>query len=370
MKVGAIMMAQNYPEYVRPDQDPIPHTGSSQFFRDEVRSGELAVELGFASLWVVEHHFTAHGESPAPLQQLAYLAGKTEADLGTAVVVLPWNDPVRVAEQISVLDNLLAPGRTLNIGVGRGSAQPEFDAFEVNLSESNERFRENWEIVRLLLTEENVTYKGKWRTIENLTMLPRPRSSDIVDRALYSWGSRTSMEYAATAGFMPLFVPQGNAAKQAADMREYNEIRAGLGWAPVQPVVALNIFADEDADRAQEEGRKYLRNFYSTTLDHYQRLEPAHFEQAGNYSETAEKAAIMAKRDRNELLNELADIQICGTPEQVLAELTEWRDAMNPAQMIFCMRFGGMPWDEAERNIRAISTILPEIKKWPPSTAS
>ncbi|RYE41805.1 MAG: LLM class flavin-dependent oxidoreductase [Hyphomicrobiales bacterium] len=364
MKVGAILMAQNYGEYLRPDRGTVPHVGSSEFFREEIKAAELAVSLGFETIWSVEHHSTAHGESPAPLQQLTYFAGKTTANLGTSVVVLPWNDPVRVAEQIAVLDNLLEPGRTLTIGVGRGSAKVEFDQFEIDLGESNERFHENWDIVRKLLTEENVSYKGKWRSFENVTVLPRPKSKDIVDRVVYSWGSRTSLEYAASSGFLPLFVSQGDVTKQAEDMKVYNEIRGRHGWDPVRPIVSLNVFVDKDPDRAQEEGRKYLRNFYSATLDHYQRLEPEHFAKAGNYSETAEKAAAMAKRDRAELLDELAAVQPCGTPEQVLGQLREWYEVIDPSEFAFCVRFGGMPYAETERNIRAVSEILPEVRKW------
>ena len=364
MYVGVTLMAQNYDEYLRPDLGPKPHTGSAAFFQEELKSGELAVELGFRRIWVVEHHATAHGESPNPLQQLTYFAGRTKADLGTSVVVLPWNDPVRVAEQIALLDNMMGPDRNLTIGVGRGSAKIEFDLFDVELGDSNDLFKENWAIVQRLLTEENVTYHGKWRSFDNLTVLPRPATPDLLDRTVYSWGSRTSMDYAASAGFLPLFVAQSNVQKQADDMVAYNEIRAAHGLQPVKPVVHLNVFVDDDGDRAREMGRTYLRNFYSATLDHYQRLEPKHFEAAGNYAETAEIAARNAARDRDELLDEMASIQPCGTPEEVLADLRRRADLLDPSEFGFCLKFGGMPYDEAERNIRAVAELLPEIESW------
>jgi alkanesulfonate monooxygenase SsuD/methylene tetrahydromethanopterin reductase-like flavin-dependent oxidoreductase (luciferase family) len=366
MKVGAILMSQNSAEFTAAGGvEHGTHDASSQFFRDEIQSGVLAVSLGFDGIWNVEHHFTAHGETPAPLQQLTYFAGRTPgADLGTCVVVLPWNDPVRVAEQIAILDNLMSPGTELTIGLGRGSAQREFAGFDVPLGESSERFRENWEIVRLLLTQENVSYQGKWRHFTNLTTLPRPRSSDIVDRFHYSWASMTSMKFAAEEGFAPLFVAKGSAEANATDMVRFNEIRAELGWEPVRPIVSLNVFVDENADRAQEEGRKYLRAFYSNTLDHYQRLEPDHFKKAGNYAETARIAEEMASRDRDELLEELCSLQIVGTPDEVLEQLRRWREAMTPAQFLFSMRFGGMPYAETVRNMTAISGLLPEIHSW------
>jgi alkanesulfonate monooxygenase SsuD/methylene tetrahydromethanopterin reductase-like flavin-dependent oxidoreductase (luciferase family) len=365
MKVGAILMSQNSDEYLRPDLGVAPHPGSSQFFREEFRTGELATSLGFDSIWNVEHHFTAHGETPAPLQQLTYFAGRGGVDVGTAVVVLPWNDPVRVAEQISVLDNLMPDGHRLTVGFGRGSAQPEFDGFQVPLRESNERFAENWEIIRRLLTEEDVSYEGRWRSFEHITVLPRPRHADLMDEVLYSWGSHSSMEFAASAGFVPLFVARSGAEQQKNDMVEFNEIRAKDGRPPVQPTIALNLFVDDDPVRAEEEGRRYLENFYATTLDHYQRLDAEHFKEAGNYAETAKVAEQMASRDRDELLTELAGIQICGTPAEALEELEVWRQAMDPSRLVFSMRFGGMPYDVAERNIRKIAELLPELHSWP-----
>jgi alkanesulfonate monooxygenase SsuD/methylene tetrahydromethanopterin reductase-like flavin-dependent oxidoreductase (luciferase family) len=370
MKTGITLMSQNFDEYQRPTLGPVPHAASSQFFRDEIAAGLLAARLGFSWIWIVEHHGTAHGESPAPLQQLTYFAGATDADLGTSVVVLPWNDPVRVAEQIAILDNLVGDGRDFTVGVGRGSAQVEFELFDVELGESNARFQENWEIVKRLLTEENVTYKGRWRSVENLTVLPRPQSTDIIQRTVYSWGSRTSLEFAAASGFLPLFVAQANVQKQVDDMAAYNAIRGEHSLDPIKPVVHLNVFVDKDAARAQEVGRQYLRNFYSATLDHYQRLEPEHFAKAGNYAETAEIAARSAARDRDDLLNDMAAIQPCGTPEQVLEEIRSRAEALDPSEFGLCLRFGGMPWEETERNIRAVAELLPAIESWKPAAVS
>ena len=83
--------------------------------------GDLAEPLGFDSLFALEHHFTGYAMSPAPTQLLGYYAGRTRRiTLGTSVIVLPWHDPVRVAEQIALLD-ILCGGRCL-FGFGRGAA--------------------------------------------------------------------------------------------------------------------------------------------------------------------------------------------------------------------------------------------------------
>ena len=134
MRVGISSFAQNFGDWERHtagDFDRPPKIPDSQIFDDELRLAELAEPLGFDSIWTVEHHFTPYTMVPNPTQYLAYLAGRTRrVDFGTMVIVLPWHDRVQVAEEISLLDNLLQ-GRKLNIGLGRGAGRVEFEGLRV-----------------------------------------------------------------------------------------------------------------------------------------------------------------------------------------------------------------------------------------------
>jgi alkanesulfonate monooxygenase SsuD/methylene tetrahydromethanopterin reductase-like flavin-dependent oxidoreductase (luciferase family) len=95
MEVGMGLIFQN-PKGTRTD---------AQLYADELRLADQAEGLGFDSIWTIEHHFTDYSLSPDPIQFLTYMAGRTErVKLGTMVIVLPWHDPVRVAESVSVLD--------------------------------------------------------------------------------------------------------------------------------------------------------------------------------------------------------------------------------------------------------------------------
>src|SRR5258708_29323007 len=106
-----------------------------------------ADRLGFAQMFMVEHHFTGHGQVSASMTLLAYLAAKTKTiRLGTAVVVLPWHNPVLIAEQAATLD-LLTGGR-FDFGVGKGYRKAEFDGFCIPIEEANERFDEAMTIIR------------------------------------------------------------------------------------------------------------------------------------------------------------------------------------------------------------------------------
>src|SRR5947208_8570528 len=95
MHVGTAVVFQN-PGRMRPDHE---------VYRQELRLADLVEPLGYDSIWGVEHHFTDYTMCPDVLQFLSYMAGRTERiNLGSMVVVLPWHDPLRVAEQVAMLD--------------------------------------------------------------------------------------------------------------------------------------------------------------------------------------------------------------------------------------------------------------------------
>src|SRR5438128_1687166 len=110
MQVGAGMIFQN----------PGRRISDREVYRHELPLADLVEPLGFDSLWSVEHHFTDYTMVPDVTQFLAYMAGRTQrVSLGSMVVVLPWHDPVRVAEEICLLD-IMANGRLI-VGIGRGA---------------------------------------------------------------------------------------------------------------------------------------------------------------------------------------------------------------------------------------------------------
>src|SRR5687767_15496880 len=115
-------------------------------YRNELRLGDLAEPLGYESLWGVEHHFTEYTMCPDVLLYLGYFAGRTQhIQLGSMVVVLPWHDPTRVAEEVSMLDNI-SGGRFI-LGMGRGAGKVEFDGFRLPMDESRARFVEAAEML-------------------------------------------------------------------------------------------------------------------------------------------------------------------------------------------------------------------------------
>lgn len=141
-----------------------PDVDSGQGYRQFVDYNIEAEALGYHSTFLVEHHFTGFGQVSASLALLTWVAAKTRTlRLGTAVLVLPWHNPVLLAEQAATID-LLSGGR-LDFGVGKGYRHPEFAGFCVPMAEADARFAESLEvIVKAWTSKQRFSHHGKfWR---------------------------------------------------------------------------------------------------------------------------------------------------------------------------------------------------------------
>src|SRR3984957_13345901 len=201
MKVGVSLFAQNYVDWDRFERaeaqgsaEGLPQlVPDAQVYREQFHLGKLTEPLGFDSLWTVEHHFTPYTMINNPTQFLAYFAGCTERiDMGTMVVVLPWHDPVQVAEGFVALDHML-DGRRLKVGMGRGLGIREYNGLRVPMDESRERFKESLDVLRASLTDEWFAFEGQYHQIPRTTLRPRPRpDSKLLDNLYIAWGSPSS----------------------------------------------------------------------------------------------------------------------------------------------------------------------------------
>jgi len=152
-----------------------PDLDSGQGFRDFIEYNVEAEALGYDSSFVVEHHFTGFGQVSASLNLLTFVAARTATlRLGTAVIVLPWHNPVLLAEQAATID-LLSGGR-LEFGVGRGYRHNEFASFCIPIEEAEERFEESLAlIVKSWTCEQRFSHHGKYWHFENIVVEPPTR---------------------------------------------------------------------------------------------------------------------------------------------------------------------------------------------------
>ena len=268
MKVGVSLFAQNYVDWNRFEaveadpsvEGPPQLVPDAQIYQEQFRLGNLVEPLGFDSLWTVEHHFTPYTMVNNPTQFLAYFAGCTQRiDMGTMVVVLPWHDPVMVAEGYVALDHMLN-GRRLKVGMGRGLGIREYNGHRVPMDESRERFKESLDVLRASLSQEWFSYEGQYYNIGRTSLRPRPRPSNtLLDDLYIAWGSPTSMPVAAHENCKPLFIPQRFWDQHKQELGEYNRIRVEEhGWKPERPTVVCWVYCAETDTEAEEGARQYL----------------------------------------------------------------------------------------------------------------
>jgi len=227
-----------------------------QSFIDYVTEAD---RLGFRQLFMVEHHFTGQGQVSASMTVLAYLAARTQhIRLGTAVVVLPWHNPVLIAEQVATLD-LLTGGR-VDFGVGKGYRKAEFDGFRIPIEEAGERFDEAMEIIRKAWTTEGrFSHRSRHWQYDDIVVEPEPLQRPHPPLWLAA-GSRDSIRRAAREGYNLLLdqlAQTHQIVERIAIFREECE-RAGRAYDPLMVATArpLQMFHHESERAAAYETRK------------------------------------------------------------------------------------------------------------------
>ena len=187
-------------------QNPLNQRPDYEVYRDELRLARLAEPLGFESVWGVEHHFTDYTMCPDVLQFLTWVAGRTKrVRLGSMVVVLPWHDPLRVAEQAAMLDAL--SGGRLILGIGRGLGRVEFEGFRVPMDESRGRFVESAEMILRGLETGWCEYDGQFVKQPRKRLRPAPFKT-FKGRSYAAAVSPESAHIMAKLGVGILIIPQ------------------------------------------------------------------------------------------------------------------------------------------------------------------
>ncbi len=355
MHVGLSVIFQN-PGRTRPDHE---------VYAAELRLARQAEPLGFDSVWSVEHHFTDYTMCPDVMQFLTYMAGCTEKiQLGSMVCVLPWHDPLRVAEQVSMLD-ALSGGRVI-FGMGRGTGRVEFEGFGVEMPEARSRFAESADMILTGLEQGFVEYDGEFIRQPRVDLRPRPYSS-FRGRTYAAAISPESAEIMARMGVGLLIIPQKPWKVHRAELATYREIyREANGEEPPPPYCAGWTFVDESADRAEELARTYIGGYWNSVVKHYE-FDQDHLSTTPGYEFHGQMYERLTAPGGVETMTEFfLGLQVWGTPEQVCDKIVTIQDNTHNDAYIAVCSYAGMPDDEAERNLHLFArSVLPELKKLP-----
>jgi alkanesulfonate monooxygenase SsuD/methylene tetrahydromethanopterin reductase-like flavin-dependent oxidoreductase (luciferase family) len=345
-----------------------PGRSDASVVGEHLAMGDLAEPLGFDSIFALEHHFTGYAMSPAPTQLLAYYAGRTKRiQLGTAVIVLPWHDPVRVAEQIALLD-IMCGGRCV-FGFGRGAASVEYEGFRIPMGEARPRFVEAANIIVKALANDSFEHDGEFFQIPRTAIRPRPISHP--ERRFYASAvSPDSAEIMAKLGFGVLMVMQNEWPKAAEDIARYREIATAAGHTPRPPIILTNVCCAESRAEAEDRAFKYLGLKWQSIDDHYH-FSDGHLSTVKGYESYGKMAKTYAKINESAETKKKAtdfyvSIQIAGTPSDCLDKIAELQRCTGMDHLVTEFSFGGLPHEEAEVNMRLFADrVLPVLQRDP-----
>ncbi len=344
-------------------QNPNNALSDADVYRNELRLAEMAEPLGFDSIWCVEHHFDDYTMCPDVLQFLSYMAGRTShVKLGSGVVVLPWHDPIRVAEQVSLLDHV-SNGRVI-LGLGRGLARIEYEGFRLDQNEGRNLFVEYAELV-LNALENGYMEGGKHTRQPRREIRPFPARS-FKGRTYAAAVSPESMPIMAKLGVGLLVIPQKPWEAVKSDFEVYHKVWREVNGSvpPPKPISGGFCFVDENKDRAEEMAMKWITANYQTVMKHYEMASPE-FGTKKSYEFYSHVGKFIQKHGAEGAARDFALLMPWGTPDQVLEKVKFIKDTIDTSAVMFNFSFAGMPYVDAERSIKCFAKyVLPELKKW------
>ena len=345
-------------------QNPGEHLSDREVYREELRLAGLAEPLGYESIWATEHHFTGYSACPDALQFLSYMAGRTERARLGPLVVLPWHDPVRVAESLVMLDNL-SDGRVI-VGMERGLAQAEHEGFRLDMSESRGRFIESARMLVNALETGCAEFDGEYVKQPRVKIRPGPFRS-FRGRAYAAAISPESSVVLAILGLGMLIIPQKPWPDIQAALETYRATYREINQSePPPPAVASLVYCDRDAARAAEMSRRYIGAFWESSMKQFGLLDghlsaTRSYEYYGNFTED-----IRAYGERG-VQDFFVGLQVTGTPEQCYRQVMDIRGYTGADSLVAAFSYGGMPYGDAGKSLRLFaSEVLPELKKLGP----
>ena len=300
---------------------------------EEVTRGE---ELGFDSVWMEEHHSVTNHYWPSPLTILAGYASRTSRMmLGTDILVAAFYHPVRLAEDVALLD-VMSNGR-MTLGIAIGYKPDEFTLYGVDLEKRGARFEEQLAIVRGLWTEERVSFKGRYYTVDG-RLEPKPLTRPHPPVWIGGWGDLT-LRRAATLADNWIPGPTADLRRLLTGKQTFLDNRQAAGRsAPITewPLTRDVIIADTDR-QARELAEEHIMVAYRR-------------EYAGGWRHPFIAASIATDLDRL-----MEDRFIIGGPDQVIAKTRRFVEEYGMTHLICRLFFPGMPHRHIMRELDLLS---------------
>jgi probable F420-dependent oxidoreductase len=320
----------------------IPIEGG-HYYREALEEVTRAEELGFHSVWMEEHHSVANHYWPSPIAVLAGFATRTSRlVLGTDIVVAAFHHPVRLAEDVAMLD-VISGGRCV-LGIAIGYKPDEFALYGVELERRGARFEEQLAIIKGLWTQDRIDFRGTYYTTQG-RLEPRPVQQPHPPLWIGGWGDLT-LRRAATLADNWIPGPTADLARLLAGKRQFLTHRraAGLPDPTEWPLTRDVIIADTDA-QARQLAEEHIMVAYRR-------------EYAGGWRHPFIDASIATDLDKL-----MHDRFIIGGPEQCRDRIQRFVEQYGMTHLICRMFFPGMPHARILRGLELISReIMPAFR--------
>ncbi|HEX4011547.1 MAG TPA: LLM class flavin-dependent oxidoreductase [Solirubrobacteraceae bacterium] len=330
--------------------------GSPERYDEIIEQVLLAERLGYDRVWLTSHHFTSFSR-PSSLLTLAHVAAKTQRiRLGVGVAVLPLEHPLRVAEDVAVLDHL--SGGRVDLGVGRGIQPEAFHGFNIPMEESTERYAEALEILRHAWIEDRFSHTGTYWQVPELSVLPRPLQQP--HPPIWQVGvSPDSIERAARSGLNGLIGTYMNTLDEVRQDLELWRGKSRIGGSG-RSLLAHNelVYVAETDNQAEREARP-SGLWYSRSAGSTWRGDDAD----GGLPDTYDFWRALSRRTASlEWPDLFENRSLMGSPATVAAKVDQLR-SWGVDELIVFSSFGGMPHEQTCASLRLFAErVIPEFR--------
>lgn len=352
MKFGLLSVFQNY----RDELD------DAEIMQGELALARAADALGYHSYWATEHHFFGYSMCPDNLQWLAQVAGFTERILlGTGAVIMPWNDPYRVAAKMALLDQQ-SGGRAL-LGFGRGLSRREYEGFDLPMDEARGRFDQGTQLVLEALNKGFFEADTEFFSRPRRDLRPRP-TRGFADR-VYSIGvSPDSAMQAAVLGAQLMVLAQQpwEVFKQQALIPFQEKWRSLRDSEPPVPFAGQLVYCHEDPQRARECGEKYVKEYFATVAEHYE-IGGAHFKDTKGYEYYGNAAQAIEAMGLEKMAEMYAGVNTFGTPDEIVEKLRSQKEILGcDHDVLVIPKYGSMSQEEALASVTLFAReVMPRL---------
>ena len=337
----------------------------SENYRKIIEDCRYGVELGFDAAWALEHHFTPYFPTPDTLFFLSHVAAHCPTlGLGTCVIVLPWHHPLRVTEQIAMLNAFTdAP---LYLGLGRGTARSEFERLQVDMTKTRQQFREMSEIIMLGLQGKPFSYEGEIYQFPETLIRPHVRDRSAIN--LYgAIGSPGSAEVMADIG-LPLIHTSNFPDHMTKSIQETWEARWKThNHPPVSndnPIHANPTIVAETDEEALDLGREFYPKFAQIQMDHYE-TKADYWKDVPSFEVHSKFFSNLGKMtQQGPDLEKYLEHQLIGSPETIIKRIEAMRDNLNVRHVVSGHFMFEMADDIRRRSMRLFAErVIPHFRE-------